>query len=279
MPAIRILSDILVNQIAAGEVIERPASIVKELIENSIDANANSITIEISKGGLEKIVVTDDGMGMDEMDARLAFERHATSKIASMDDLLKIKSLGFRGEALASIASVSSIILQTKTQQALSGIRLEMEGGKNPVVTPVGCSMGTKLEINNLFYNTPARKKFLKSESTEYRHILEIVQDLALSHPEISFRFVSNGRTLFDLLKTEKLLPRLGALFGKSISEEMVEVFYGGRDLQITGYIGKPHTARTTRKYQYFMVNGRAVSDIRLGYAVKEAPVSILFLC
>lgn len=271
MGSIRILPDPLVNQIAAGEVIERPASVVKELVENAIDAEAKTITIEIVKGGIEKMVVTDDGRGMDESDARLAFERHATSKIASTDDLFNIRSLGFRGEALASIASVSKIVLHTKLKSSLSGVRLSMEGGKSPELTTWGCPEGTKLEITDLFFNTPARKKYLKSDQTEYRHVLETVQDLALAHPEITFRFVSNGRTLFDLLKTDQLLSRIGGLFGKSISGEMVEVFYGGRDLQVSGYVGKPHTARATRKYQYFIINGRPVCDVRLSYAVKEA--------
>lgn len=271
MGSIRILSDQLVNQIAAGEVIERPASVVKELVENSIDAQAKTITIEITKGGTESIVITDDGLGMDEMDARLAFERHATSKIQSLDDLFRIRSLGFRGEALASIASVSKITLQTKMSTSLSGTRLNIEGGKILDVSTIACPVGTKFEIQALFYNTPARKKYLKGESTEYRHILETVQNLALAHPEIQFRFVSNGRLLFDLLKTDKVLPRISSLFGKNVAEEMVEVFYGGRDLQVSGYVGKPHTARSTRKYQYFILNGRPVNDSRLGYAVKDA--------
>lgn len=271
MGSIRVLPEQLINQIAAGEVIERPASVVKELVENAIDAKATRVTIEIVKGGTEKIVITDDGVGMDEMDARLAFERHATSKIQSVEDLFRIRSLGFRGEALASIAAVSSVVLQTKTASSIGGIRLEMSGGKNPVVTATGASTGTKLEISQLFFNIPARKKYLKSEQTEYRHVLETVQDLALAHPEITFRFLSNGRTVFDFLKTDELKARIGGLFGRAVSEEMVSVFYGGRDIQITGYTGKPHTARTTRKYQYFIINGRPVQDHRLSYAVKEA--------
>ncbi len=270
MGQIRVLPDQLVNQIAAGEVIERPASIVKELLENAIDAKATHITVEIAKGGTEKIVITDDGVGMDEMDARLAFERHATSKIRDLDDLDKLKTLGFRGEALASIASVSNVVLQTKREDALGGIRLEMEGGKDPVVTAAGCSVGTKLEISNLFFNTPARKKYLKSEQTEYRHILDAVQDASLAHPEVAFKFVSNNRTVFDLLKTSKIAARIGALFGKAVSSEMIEIFYGGSDLQISGHVGKPQTARTTRKYQYFIINGRPVQDHRLAYAIKE---------
>lgn len=271
MGNIRVLPNTLVNQIAAGEVIERPASVVKELLENALDAGADHITVEIEKGGTGKITVTDNGSGMDEMDARLAFERHATSKIGSLDDLNRIRTLGFRGEALASIASVSEVALQTKTAQALGGIRLEMSGGKAPVVKSAGCPVGTKLEVSNLFFNTPARKKYLKSEATEYRHILDVVQDLALAHPEAGLRFMSNGRAVFDLPKTDKLNIRVGALLGKSVSEELSEVFYGGRDLQISGWVGKPHTARATRKYQYFVVNGRPVQDNRLGYAVKEA--------
>jgi DNA mismatch repair protein MutL len=271
MGAIRRLSEQLINQIAAGEVIERPASVVKEMVENSIDAGADHVTIEIKKGGTEQIVITDNGSGMDETDARLAFERHATSKIASTADLFRIKSLGFRGEALASIAAVSKVVLQTKMESMIGGIRLEMEGGKEPIVTAAGCPVGTKLEVTNLFFNTPARKKYLKTEQTEYRHVLETVQDLALAHPEVGFKLVSNGRTVFDLSKTKELQARVGGLFGRSVSEEMLSVFYGGRDIQISGYVGKPHTARTTRKYQYFIVNGRTVSDHRLGYAIKEA--------
>lgn len=271
MGSIRILSDVLINQIAAGEVIERPASLVKELVENAIDAQSKQITVEIIKGGLEKITVTDDGLGMDESDARAAFERHATSKIQSLEDLTRIRSLGFRGEALASIASVSQVVLQTKNASSLSGVRLEMTGGKNPMVTAAGCPNGTKIEVSRLFFNTPARKKYLKSEATEYRHILETLQDVALAHPSIRFRFVSNGRTIFDFLETEELQARIGGLFGKSLSDEMTPLFYGGQALQVSGYVGKPHTARSTRKYQYFVVNGRPVQDVRLSYAVKEA--------
>jgi len=276
MGSIRVLPDQLINQIAAGEVIERPASVVKELVENAIDAGADQVTVEIVKGGTEKIVVTDNGKGMDEMDARLAFERHATSKLRDREGLFRIGTLGFRGEALASIASVSEVSLQTKTGDALGGVKVVMKGGKDMDVSATGCPVGTKFEISNLFFNVPARKKFLKTEQTEYRHVLETVQDLALAHPEVSFRFVSNGRTAFDLLKTENMQARIGGLFGKAISEEMLEIFYGGQALNVSGFVGKPHTARATRKYQYFLVNGRPVTDHRLGYAVKEAFSSLI---
>src|SRR4030042_2566852 len=197
MNKIQKLDQDLINKIAGGEVVERPASVVKELVENSIDAKANQISIDLAKGGTDLIVIQDNGTGMSKEDAELAIERHATSKISKLEDLFNIQTMGFRGEALASISSVSQFSLETKTQEGIEGTKLEIKDGKLEI-SPCGCPQGTKITIKNLFYNVPARKKFLKTPLTEYNHILEIITAFALINPQIAFRLTHNKSLIFN---------------------------------------------------------------------------------
>lgn len=276
MQKINILPENLINQIAAGEVVERPASVVKELVENSLDAGARRMIIEVNDGGDSFIRITDDGCGMCKEDALLAFERHATSKITSADDLFNILTLGFRGEAIATIASVSYMSIQTKEKGQSEGTFIVCEGGKMEKVKQLGCPEGTQIEVRQLFYNTPARKKYLKNDATEYGHVLETVTGIALAYPEVAFKFVHDGKVVFDLPATEDQLMRIRALHGRSIANELVPVFYGHSDIELHGYIGKPLLARSNRRSQYFYVNRRQVTSHVLSYAVKQSYYSLL---
>jgi DNA mismatch repair protein MutL len=276
MPEIRILPEHLINQIAAGEVVERPASVVKELIENSVDAGSDRIVIEVFEGGERLIKITDNGCGMDNEDANLALERHATSKISTSEDLFKIKTLGFRGEAIASIASVSKFFMRTKQKGGIEGTRIAAEGGKEKSAGTVGCPEGTEITVEDLFYNTPARKKYLKNSSTEYRHILNIVTGIALSHPHISFKLIRDGNTVFDLPKTDDDKVRIGSLLGKQTVNSLIPVFYGHSQMQIGGYVGNPSIARNNRNNQYLFVNTREVKSHVLSFAVKQSFYSLL---
>ncbi len=276
MGSIKQLPELLINQIAAGEVVERPASVVKELIENALDAGSKKIILEVNAGGDGFLRITDDGSGMDSADAVLAFERHATSKIENADDLLKIHTLGFRGEAIASIASVSYITLQTKKRGDLEGTLVIAEGGKITKIQPVGVPEGTQIEIQNLFYNTPARKKYLKNDSTEYQHIMDTVTGIALTFPHVSFRVVHDGKLVFDLPAVDDEFTRIRTLFGKNIADELIPVFYGHSQIQLKGFIGKPIIARSNRNFQYLFINHREVKSHVLGYAVKQNYASLL---
>lgn len=276
MSKIAILSDELISQIAAGEVIERPSSAVKELIENSIDAGASKIFIEIEEGGLKKIRVVDDGLGMDSEDARMAFERHATSKILKLNDLFTIKSLGFRGEALASIASVAHIIMKTKTAEARSGVRLEIDGGKEISFEETSCENGTDISILGLFKHTPARKKYMKTEKTEYAHIFDMISNIALSHPEIGFKLRNDGGEVFDLPPNQNIKERISVLYGEDIAKALIPVIYLQSNLSINGFIGKPELSRSSKKYQFLFVNGRAIESRVVSQAVKEGFHSLL---
>lgn len=276
MGLIKQLPEHLINQIAAGEVVERPASVVKELVENALDAGATKIILEVNGGGDSFLRITDDGSGMDEADAVLAFERHATSKIATTDDLFNIHTLGFRGEAIASIASVSYITLQTKKKGALEGTLVMAEGGKITKIQPVGVPEGTQIEIQNLFYNTPARKKYLKNDSTEYQHIVDVITGIALTFPQVSFRVVHDNKLVYDLPAVEDEFTRIRTLFGKNITDELVPVYYGHSQIQLRGFIGKPSIARSNRNYQYLFINHREVTSHVLGYAVKQSYSSLL---
>lgn len=276
MGLIKQLPEHLINQIAAGEVVERPASVVKELVENALDAGATKIILEVNGGGDSFLRITDDGSGMDEADAVLAFERHATSKIATTDDLFNIHTLGFRGEAIASIASVSYITLQTKKKGALEGTLVMAEGGKITKIQPVGVPEGTQIEIQNLFYNTPARKKYLKNDSTEYQHIVDVITGIALTFPQVSFRVVHDNKLVYDLPAVEDEFTRIRTLFGKNITDELVPVYYGHSQIQLRGFIGKPSIARSNRNYQYLFINHREVKSHVLGYAVKQSYSSLL---
>ncbi len=268
---IKILPDHVINKIAAGEVVERPSSVVKELIENSIDAGATRISIDIEQAGRRFIRITDNGCGMSKGDARIAFERHATSKITSDSDLEAIKTMGFRGEALSSIASVALARMLTAEGEASSGTLVEIEGGNVKAVTDVAASRGTSLEISHLFYNTPARLKFMKSPATEFSHILTAVSRQAMSHPSIRFTLTNNKKTVLDLPASSNVKERAFQLYGGEIAEHLVG-FSGGRDeIQIEGLLGRPGFTRADKTYQDFYVNRRAVKNPTLTHALYAA--------
>lgn len=269
--SITILPEHLVHQIAAGEVVERPASVVKELVENSIDANATSIIVEIRKGGSDLIKVTDNGHGMNRIDAQMSIRHHATSKITREEDLRTIVTMGFRGEALSSIAAVSQLELITKEPQSNEGAKIIVNGGGFTESLPCGCPAGTQIIIKNLFYNTPARRKFLKNENTEYQHIVGIVTEHALAHPGIGFKLVHNDRVIMDVPKTTVLNHRIEALLGKDVARELVPIFYGGNDLKITGFVGTTRLTRGNRNGQHVFVNNRPVEDNVIAHAVRSA--------
>lgn len=284
MNRVRLLPEHVANQIAAGEVVERPASVVKELVENALDAEAHRITVAIKGGGRSVIRVTDDGFGMSRDDALLALERHATSKIASAEDLAKISSLGFRGEAVPSIASVSRFTLVTRERGTLSGTRIEIAGGRITGVTEEGTAEGTVVEVRNLFFNLPARRKFLRSESTETAHIEHIVTLCALAHPRVAFRFVVDERERFHLAPARSLADRIRELYGHELLGQLVPVAAE----MIDGFIGKPGISRSDRSQQLVFVNGRPVESKGINYALREGyhtalmrgqfPVTFLFL-
>jgi len=274
MNLIKKLDQDLINKIAAGEVVERPASVVKELIENSIDAKADQITIDLEKGGIDLIVIQDNGIGMSKEDAVLSVERHATSKISTLDDLFNIQTLGFRGEALASISAVSQFTLETKTKEGIEGTSLKIENGKLEI-EPCGCPEGTKITIKDLFYNVPARKKFLKTPLTEYNHILETITQFALINPQISFKLTHNKSLILNLPKANNWLERIKQVLGQDIAKDLLELKQPGT-IEITGFIGKPEIARQNRKSQFIFVNKRAVSDFLIAKAVKDGYGSLI---
>jgi len=288
MGKIQTLPENLINQIAAGEVVERPASVVKELIENSLDAGASKIVVEIENGGKNLIKISDNGCGMDRDDLLKVFERHATSKIFTANDLWNIKTMGFRGEALASIASVSKVEFKTKRQEDLSGIRVENIGGKLSEIEDVGMNDGTIILVKDLFFNTPARQKFLKTDNTEFANIAEIITDFALGYPQIEFKFISNSKVHFDLKKTDDFEYRISQVLGKEIGKNLLMVDCFSTNPKLTGFVGKPEIARKTRQSQYLFVNGRPVKDNLISGAVADAffsslpekkyPMFILFL-
>jgi DNA mismatch repair protein MutL len=277
MSKIRLLPDHVANQIAAGEVVERPASVAKELVENSIDAGATRIGIEIEAGGRRLLKVTDDGEGMVRDDAVLAFERHATSKISNSEDLAAIATLGFRGEALASIASVARVELTSKTEDAPAATRVVIEGGRMRDVKDAAHPRGTTVVIRDLFFNVPARRKFLRSEATETFHLTNLVTHYALAHPEISFSLTSNGREILRAAQAKDLRERAYQIFGEEFLNNLLEV-NGGQDhvARVTGYVSAPRDRRTSRDAQYLFVNGRFVRDRLLGRALSEGYRAIL---
>ncbi len=271
MSKIRVLPDQLANQIAAGEVVERPASIVKELIENSLDAGATQIHVTIESGGRRLIKISDDGEGMIRDDAILAFERHATSKIKTAEDLGAIVTLGFRGEALASIASVSKVKLLTQTKDDVVGAQVEINGGKLLNVKEAAFTRGTEFEIRSLFFNVPARLKFLKSEATESFHIANLVTHYALANPKIAFTLTNNGRESISASPVETLRERAYQLFGGDFVDALIEVFGEVGSIRVSGFVSSPSVVRSTRDSQYFFVNGRFVRDKVLSRALTEA--------
>ncbi len=289
MNKVKILPDNLANQIAAGEVVERPASVVKELVENALDAGAKRIQIETELGGRRLMRVLDDGEGMRRDDAILSFERHATSKIKSLEDLSKIETLGFRGEALASIASVAKVELITKTADTDAATRVYIEGGRLIDVKEIGRSQGTTITVRDLFFNTPARRKFMRSEATENYHIASIVTHYALANPEIAFTLTGNGREILRVSPAKDLRERAYQLFGSQMIESLLPVG-GGREFvaKISGFVSAPRERRTTRDGQYFFINGRFVRDKIIAGGLLEGfravlphgvyPVAFLFL-
>jgi DNA mismatch repair protein MutL len=268
---IRVLPDSLANKIAAGEVVERPASIVKELIENSLDAGARRIEVAVESGGRRLIRIADDGEGMSRDDAILAFERHATSKIKVAEDLEAITTLGFRGEALASIASVTKVRLRTQTADDLVGAEVEISGGRLLNVRDIAFARGTEFEIRDLFFNVPARRKFLKSEATESFHIANLVTHYALSRPQHAFTLINNGRESISVTPASDLRERAYQLFGGEFIDDLIEVGGEAGEMRVRGFVSSPSAPRTTRDNQYFFINGRYVRDKLLGRALSEA--------
>ncbi len=255
---IKILPDSVANQIAAGEVVQRPSSVVKELIENSIDAFAKHIKVRIIDAGKTSIQVIDDGCGMSEIDARLAFERHATSKITDASDLFAIATFGFRGEALASIASVAQVELITRREQDEFGTKVEIHGSKFIKQDSIVCSIGTTITVKNLFFNIPARRRFLKSDTIEFKHIVDEFLRVALAHPDISFSLIHNNLEIYNLNSTS-LKQRIIHVFGKQVSSELLDISVDTNIVNIRGFIGKPDVARKKNSMQYFFVNNRYI--------------------
>jgi len=277
MSKIRVLADHVANQIAAGEVVERPASVAKELVENSIDAGATRITIEIEAGGRRLLKVSDDGEGMVRDDAVLAFERHATSKIRETEDLGAIGTLGFRGEALASIASVAKVELTTCIEGASAATRVAIDGGRMRDVKDAAHPRGTSIAVRDLFFNIPARRKFLRSEATETYHLTNLVTHYALAHPEIAFTFVNNGREVVRAAPAKDLRERAYQIFGAEFLENLLEVNGGDPHVaRVTGYVSAPRDRRTSRDSQYLFVNRRFVRDRMIGRSLSEGYRSIL---
>jgi DNA mismatch repair protein MutL len=276
MGKINVLSDNIANKIAAGEVVERPASVVKELVENSLDAESTDIIVEIKNGGKELIRIIDNGTGMSYEDALLSLERHATSKIKSINDLETIMTFGFRGEALPSIASVSHLELITQQKDELEGTRIKSEGGIAKDVERIGSAVGTRISISNLFYNVPARRKFLKSSATELDHIIKYVTWAALAYPHASFKLVSNDRIIIEARKCNTSMERIYMLYGKDFAENIVEFDQEFETIKIHAFIGKSGFTKASRDYQLFFLNNRPIRSNLLGAAVGSAFKTIL---
>lgn len=271
MAAITVLDQNTINKIAAGEVIERPASVVKELLENAIDAQATAVTVEIKDGGTSLIRVTDNGSGIPKDQIPLAFLRHATSKIRTVEDLFLISSLGFRGEALASVASVSQVELITKTGDSLTGSRYQIEGGEERTLEEIGAPEGTTIIVRNLFYNTPARRKFLKTPMTEGSHVSAVVEKIALSHPDISIRFIMNNQNKLYTSGNHNQKDLIYTVFGREIAANLLLVDTAEDEIKISGFIGKPVIARANRNYENYFINGRYIKSNIISRAIEEA--------
>ena len=271
MGNIVLLDELTINKIAAGEVIERPASVIKEMVENSIDAGAKNITIEIKNGGISFIRITDNGKGIAKDDIELAFERHATSKIRSADDLDTVKSMGFRGEALASIGAIATVELVSRTEADSIGNRIIVEGGDVISLDEIGCSKGTTITVRNLFFNTPVRYKFLKKDYTESGYIEDVVTRIALIHPEVAIKFINSGKTVIQTTGNGELTDVIYSIYGKEIAKNIMDVEYDYEYIKIKGVIGKPNIARSNRSNQIFFVNKRYIKDKTLSSAVEQA--------
>ena len=280
MPNIRLLPDTLINQIAAGEVVERPSSVVKELVENALDAGARRIDIDLEEGGIRLIRIRDDGLGMAPADLALAVSRHATSKIASLDDLEQVATLGFRGEALPSIASVSRFAISSRSAQESHGSRLEIEGGKLGSVMPQAHAVGTTIEVRDLFYNVPARRKFLRAERTELGHVEEWLRSLALARPDVELRVSHNGKPGKQYRpgpSDAQAHGRIAEALGEEFVNHCLRIEHAAAGLSLNGWVGLPTASRSSADQQYFYVNGRAVKDRIVAHAVRQAYADVLF--
>lgn len=271
MPQITLLNQETIDKIAAGEVIERPCSVVKELVENAIDAGSTAITVEIKEGGISFIRITDNGCGIEHAQVPIAFLRHSTSKIKNVEDLLCVKSLGFRGEALSSIAAISRVELITKTDDALTGTRYLIEGSKEVANEEVGAPAGTTFLIKDLFYNTPARRKFLKSPQTEGNYISDMMEKLALSHPDVSFKYINNNQTKLHTSGNGNVKDLIYHIFGRDITAAVLPIDFSCEFFQVHGFIGKPIISRGNRNYENYFINGRYIKSSLLAKSMEEA--------
>jgi DNA mismatch repair protein MutL len=271
MPTIRQLPPGVVNKIAAGEVIERPASVVKELLENAVDAGAARIDVALGQGGTDLVRIVDDGCGIAAGDLPLAVASHATSKIADADDLFHVGTFGFRGEALASIAEVSQFVLRSRTREAESGSELEVVGGVRSEIAPCGCPVGTAIEVRNLFYNTPVRRKFLRASQTEIGHCSEAFTRIALAQPQVHFTLRHNDKLLFDLPPTANWRERIAAFFGRDLESSLIPIDNRDGDVRLLGFVADPQHSRANNRAQYLLLNGRFIRDRSLQHALGEA--------
>ena len=270
MPEINLLSQSTIDKIAAGEVVERPSSVVKELLENAIDAGAKAVTVELKDGGISLIRVTDNGCGIEKSQVKKAFLRHATSKIKSIEDLGYVESLGFRGEALSSIAAVSQVEVITKTQEELTGVKYAIAGGVEEDMEEIGAPKGTTFLVHNLFYNTPARRKFLKQPQTEGGYVSDLMEHIALSRPDISVKFINGGQVRFHTSGNGDLKEVIYRIYGREMSDSVIPFEAGNGRYQVTGYIGKPEVNRANRNFEIYFVNGRFVKDDIISKALEE---------
>ena len=274
---IHLLDEHVANQIAAGEVVERPASIVKELLENSLDANATDILVEVEKGGIRRIRVSDNGTGIESDDIRLAVQRHATSKIETADDLASVATMGFRGEALASIAAVSKFTLVSRTTEAQSAWQLALDGSVEVDFSPTARNRGTTVDVTDLFYNTPVRRKFLKQPRTEMGHVANCVRVLSIMHPDCTFRLTNDGRDIEKLPAVDVPNERIARVLGISFLDESIQIDIRRDDMCVTGWVGLPTHTRSTATRQYFFVNGRSVNDRLIAHAVRQGYQDVMF--
>jgi DNA mismatch repair protein MutL len=270
MPICR-LPQSLINKIAAGEVIERPASVVKELMENAVDAHATRIDVTVEGGGAEMVRVVDNGDGVPADELELAVASHATSKIAAADDLFRVGTLGFRGEALASIAEVSRLAIRSRTADSQSGARIEVAGGEVSGTSPCGCPVGTTVEVRNLFFNTPVRRKFLRSKQTELGHTSEAFARIALARPHVHFTLEHHGRQAFDLPAEQGWLERIALVAGRQLAEHLIWVESAHGEVKLSGYVAHPSQSRSNNRMQYLFLNGRYIWDRALRHALGEA--------
>lgn len=270
MAKIQLLDQKTIDNIAAGEVIERPASVVKEVVENAVDANANAITVEIKDGGMTLIRVTDNGIGIPKDQVKTAFLRHATSKIRSVEDLLSVSSLGFRGEALSSISAVAQVELVTKTAESFSGVSYKIYGGEEEAFDDIGAPDGTTFLVKNLFYNTPARRKFLKSATTEAGYVEQMMVHIALSHPKISFKFIHNNKNKIYTSGNGKVKDIIYHIYGRDVAGALIPVQAQSEDVKVTGFVAKPYVSRGNRNYESYFINGRYIKSSIIYKAIEE---------